>query len=252
MARGIVDAELKLLFDRNEEKVKRIQKMFDTPPIAAADIRDITSSGVQLVIEAASIEAVLEFSLPVLKSGKDMLILSVGAFSAAGFLKKIESVCRKADARVYLPSGAIGALDAVSAAKIGGLDQVLLTTTKNPRSFEGAPFITKQGVNLSSLTERSLLFSGNAADAIKAFPSNVNVAVALSLAGIGTKKTLVKVFADPGVDDNIHEIRAKGEFGELEFIAKNRPSSVNPKTSLLAAYSAATTLKKIAASVKIP
>src|SRR3990172_320916 len=111
VASGRLPIRLRLLLDRHEDKVKRIQDLFKEPPGAAHAIEDIISSNADLVVEAASIGAVQSFAKPLLSSGKDMMIMSVGAFSDTRFYKRVEELCMEKDVRVYLPSGAIGALD---------------------------------------------------------------------------------------------------------------------------------------------
>jgi aspartate dehydrogenase len=251
IAAGNLPLKLKLVLDRNPEKVERVQALFEIPPKAARNVKNIVSSDVDLVIEAASIEAVHGFAKPILSVGKDMMIMSVGAFSTPGFYKTTEDICNRNQAKVYLPSGAIGGLDAISSAAAGKLEFVSLTTIKNPRSLEGAPYVLEKDIRLSEISERMTIFSGTATDAIEGFPANVNVAAALGIVGVGAIRTRVNIVADPGVEKNIHEIRAKGDFGELRFRAENLPSEDNPKTSILAALSAISMLKKITSPIKI-
>jgi aspartate dehydrogenase len=251
IATGKNPLKLKLLLDRNPEKVERVMKMFHDHPSVADEIEDITSSNITLVIEAASIEAVHSFAIPIISTGKNMMIMSVGAFSTPGFYKKIESLCLESNSKVYLPSGGIGGLDAVSSASMADLKEVELTTIKNPRSLFGATYLLEHGIDLSKIKEKTVVFTGNASEAVKGFPSNINVALALSIAGVGAKKTRVKIIADPNVEQNIHEIRATGTFGNLLFRTENLPSPENPKTSFLAALSAISTLNRITNPIKI-
>lgn len=248
---GEIPLRLRYALDRNPEKVERVQALFDKPPAAAESIDEIAESDVKLVIEAASIEAVHSFAKPILSTGKDMMIMSVGAFATPGVYKTVEEICLRSGAHVYLPSGAIGGLDAVSAASVGRLELVEMRTIKNPRSLEGAPYIEDNKINLEGLKKAREIFSGTATEAITGFPANVNVAATLGLAGIGVLETRVKIIADPGVERNIHEIRAKGDFGELTFRTENLPAPDNPRTSLLAALSAVAMLKKITSPIKI-
>jgi aspartate dehydrogenase len=242
---------LKIVLDRHKEKVERVQEMFPESPDAASGIDDILSSNVDLVIEAASIGAVHAFAEPILSSGKDMLIMSVGAFSNPEFYNRIARVCKKTNTTVYIPTGAVGAIDAVFSASQGELEIVELTTIKSPRSLEGAPFIVETGIDMHNIKKRTEIFSGSAKEAIEGFPFNVNVAIMLSLAGIGSERTKVRIIADPKAKVNIHEVMARGDFGSLSFRTENLPSRENPKTSLLAALSAVATLKKITESIKI-
>ncbi len=251
IAEGDLDINLRFILDRHREKVERIQKILNNSPVAAGGIDDILSSDVDIVIEAASIGAVKDFAEDILLSGKDILILSVGAFSDKDFNERIEKICRRGDVRVFLPSGAIGALDIIASAKEGGLEEVELTTIKNPRSLEGAPYLDRGGIDLSKIRDRKEIFSGNAREAIEGFPANVNVAVSLALAGLGMNNTMVRIVADPGVDKNIHEIRASGDFGEFVFRTENLTSPDNPRTSHIAALSAISALKKISSPIKI-
>jgi len=251
VAKGELDLGLKLLFDRHREKIERVQGLFQEPPEAAQGIERIIASDVGLVIEAASVEAVQSFAEDILGSGKDMMVMSVGAFSKPGFYERIEEVCMKRGVRVYIPSGAIGGLDAIHSAAQGRLEEVEITTIKSPASLEGAPYVVEKGIELSGLEGPVEVFAGPAGEAIQGFPSNVNVAVALGLAGVGAWRTRVKVIADPGVKRNIHEIRARGDFGRLTFRVENLPSPDNPRTSLLAALSAVSTLKKLTQPVRL-
>ncbi len=251
IATGEVPMKLRFVLDRNPEKVERVCALFDKPPTAAESVDEITSSDVSLVIEAASISAVHSFAKPILGSGKDMMIMSVGAFATPGVYKAVEEICLRSRARVYLPSGAVGGLDAVSAASVGSIEYVELRTIKNPRSLEGAPYIQANKIDLTSLKEAAEIFSGTASEAIAGFPANVNVAATLGLAGIGVVETRVKIIADPEVERNIHEIRVKGDFGELKIRTENLPAPDNPRTSLLAALSAVAMLKKITRPIKV-
>lgn len=244
-ASGEAPVNIQFILDRHKEKVKRVQELFEVPPAALNSIKDIVKSDVELIIEAASIEAVHNFAPDILRSGKDMLILSVGAFSDTDFLEKIETICREKKVRVYIPSGGIGALDIISSAKVGELSRVELTTIKHPLSLMGAPYLKSNPIDISKLQDRTIVFKGNAKEAIKGFPANVNVAVTLALAGVGIDKTQVVIVADPSVKRNIHEVRAKGSFGEFILRTENIPSSENPKTSILAALSAISSLKKM-------
>ena len=123
-------------------------------------------------------------------------------------------------ARIYIPSGAIGAIDLVKAASIMNVDEILLITRKPPKAFKGSPGASN--IDLNNLEKPQVLFEGNAEDVVKLFPANVNIAATLSLASGGDVK--VRVVADPTIDLNIHEIIIKGDFGEAKIILRNTPS----------------------------
>jgi aspartate dehydrogenase len=158
---------------------------------------------------------------------------------------------KKNDCKIFVPSGAIAGIDGLKSAKSASIDRVEISTTKNPKGLDGAPFIMANNINIYSFQKKTMIFEGNAKEAVKAFPANVNVAASLSLAGIGSEKTRVKIFVDPNASRNIHEITVEGDFGAFTCRIENVPSPENPKTSFLAALSAIATLKKITEPLQI-
>lgn len=149
------------------------------------------------------------------------MLISIGAFADPSFTERLEQAAQESGNRIYLPSGAIGGLDVLKAAKLdGGLESVTLTTRKPAHSL-----------TTDLITAEQVLFEGPASDAIEQFPKNANVAIVLSLAGLGIEKTHVRIIADPDVTQNIHHITATGAFGVIELMIKNNPSPDNPKTS---------------------
>jgi aspartate dehydrogenase len=152
---------------------------------------------------------------------------------------------------VHLPSGAIGGLDVLRAARVDRLDEVTLVTSKPPRALAGAPFFESHPIDLGAITTREVIYEGPAAEAVRLFPANVNVAAALSLAGIGPEQTRMQVVADPALDRNVHEVVARGSFGELTLRLANVPSPSNPKTSFLACLSGLATLRRLADPIQI-
>jgi aspartate dehydrogenase len=153
--------------------------------------------------------------------------------------------------KIHVPSGAIVGLDAVKGAAQGRLERVVLTSRKPPLAYAGAPDVVARGIKLEDLREPLVLYEGPAREAVVRFPANVNVAAALSLAGLGADRTLVRVVADPGVERNVHEIELEGDFGRLLTRTENVPAPENPKTSYLACLSAVSTLRAISDPVRI-
>ncbi|KPJ61894.1 hypothetical protein AMK68_05565 [candidate division KD3-62 bacterium DG_56] len=201
-----------------------------------------------IVVEAASASALPEIARPALETGRTVLAMSVGALLSAPDLL---ALAERTSGRLLVPSGAIAGLDAVRAAAAGGLDSVTLTTRKPPAGLAGAPYLVEQGIDVAQITAPTIVFEGAASEAVKGFPANVNVAAALSLAGIGPERTMVRIVADPAATENSHEIEVIGEFGRLTAQTQNRPSPDNPKTSYLAALSAVAALRGAVAQVRI-
>ncbi|WP_134702458.1 aspartate dehydrogenase [Ammoniphilus sp. YIM 78166] len=197
------------------------------------DFEAFLHSDLDLIIEAATIQVVEDYARPILESGKDMLIISVGALADRTLHDDLRELCRMKGTKVYLPSGAIGGLDVLKAAMtIGQLESVSITTRKPPKAL-----------SQDTMDAESIIFEGSAREAIQLFPQNINVSIILSLAGLGPERTSVKIIADPKVDKNTHSIEAKGTFGKLTLNVENDPMPNNPKTSYLAALSVLSTLK---------
>ena len=216
--------------------------------LAAGSLKQLALKS-QLVIECASGQACRGIAETVLRSGRDIMIMSAGGVS--GCLPVLSRLAKKHNARVYIPSGAISGVDALKAAALGKIKKVTLTTYKNPLSFSGVKFIKERGIDLSGIKKDKVLFCGPAAHAVKYFPQNINVAAVLSMAGIGPYKTLVKIVASPAVKKNIHEVRVESVAADITARTENILHPDNPKTSYLAVLSAEAVLKQILEPVRI-
>lgn len=203
-----------------------------------------TYSSLDIIIECASKDAVREFGKKIIESKKDLIVLSVGAFSDKEYLVELQNLSSSNSTRILIPTGAIAGLDSIRSVR-KYLNSVTITTTKHPKSLAGAPFFESSRIRLDDINSETVLFEGNASTAIELFPANVNVAVAVALAGVGLEKTRVKIMTDPLISVNKHEIVAKGSFGEIHIVVQNIPSPTNPKTSYLASLSAIECLRSL-------
>ncbi len=246
------DAELGVVYDIDPKRARALVEQLDSKPRIAKDVAEICADkNVDLVVEAASQGAVKEYALDVLKAGKDLMVMSVGAFSDAELFEGVREAARKTGSKLYVPSGAILGIDGIKAAMRAGIDEVVLTTRKPPAALAKTDYVREQKLDLSELRVPRIVFEGTAKDAVKAFPSSVNVAATLSLVGIGLEKTKVRVVADPSVSRNVHVIRVRGKAGEFVTEAHNVPSPDNPRTSYLAALSALRALRNLTEAVVI-
>ena len=238
--------ELVAICDILPQKAKELADNLAGRP-AIIDITKLIENS-DLVIESVSKDVAKEVVKKCCEKLKDVLVMSTG-----GILEDMSllDLIRKKGIKIYLPSGAITGLDGLKGAKIGEIHSVTLTTKKPPQALAGAPFIIQNKINIEDIKEETLLFEGTALEAVTAFPANINVAATLSLAGVGPKRTKVRIFASPGLNVNIHEIEVIGEFGKFITRTENLPSPKNPKTSYLAVLSAMATLKQISDTVKI-
>jgi aspartate dehydrogenase len=224
---------------------------------AAAFLRDLPGSppylplpalieAADLIVEAATQAALIEAAPAILDAGRDLLVLSVG-----GLLEHPDWVGRAArhGGRIHAPSGAIGGLDVLKGAAVAGhLDQVAVETRKPPRGLAGAPGVA--GLDLDAIREATLVFEGSAREACRAFPANVNVVAAVSLAGLGPDRTRIRVYADPAVSRNRHVVVAEGGFGRLRVELENVPSD-NPRTGRLSYLSTIAYLRELDAPFRV-
>lgn len=244
---GKVSAKLTHVFDYSRSSSDLLVSKLKNKPEITENAGLLAASPLDLIIEAASQDAVRDNALSILQNRKDLMMMSVGALLDESIFDIIVEGCKDFNKHVYLPTGAIAGLDAIRAVK-DELDSLMLVTTKNPKSLRGAKFFDTSTVKLDEINKTTVLFEGTAQDAVKLFPANINVAALLSLAGLGSTKTKVQIIADPGTDKNTHEIVAQGKFGRLSIKVENVPSSTNPKTSRLATLSAIECLRKICGS----
>jgi aspartate dehydrogenase len=223
-------------------------KLSNNNPLIFTDFSEYIKSDnfkdVDIVVEAASQNALTSYLNSIISLKKDALVMSVGAFANPEFFSQIIKNVEKNDTNLYLPSGAIAGIDAIKSVR-SSISYVTITTTKNPNSLKDSPFFKKTNLTIDSIKKRTLIFEGSAIEAVQNFPANVNVAALLGLAGIGIEKTKVNVIADPSLRINKHEIKVIGKFGELIVRVKNVPSPTNPKTSYLAILSVIESLRSI-------
>ena len=233
--------------DINSAQILKLRK-----EIKSARFRTVSTSELikksDFIIETASVKAVQEVVPKVLAHGKDILTLSVGGILKISNLKQLLA---KSRGHVFIPSGGIAGIDAVLAAKAGRIKSVRITTKKPLKSLQNAPYFVKNSIRFKKITQPTLIFKGDALEAIQNFPENVNVAATLSLAGIGPRRTKVRIFTSPSYRYNMHEIEIEGGFGKIVTQVTNLPSQKNPKTSALAIGSAIAVLEKIFSRIKI-
>jgi aspartate dehydrogenase len=209
----------------------------------------LNGSRPDLLIECAGHRAIEEHIIPALESGIACMVVSVGALAEAGLADKLDLAARRGKTRVQLLSGAIGAIDALAAARIGGLDSVVYTGRKPPGAWKDTP--AQQQLDLDLLEQAAVIFEGTAREAASRYPKNANVAATLSLAGLGLDHTQVRLLADPAVTENVHHVVAAGAFGSFELTMRGKPLASNPKTSALTVYSVVRALNNRAHGLSI-
>lgn len=206
--------------------------------IGADAVTDAASlaARVRIAVDCAGHAGLAAHGAALLAAGCDVVTLSLGALADAELAARLRDAAAKGGGTLHLASGAIGALDALAAAAVGGLSHVRYIGIKPPQGWAGSP--AEDTLDLDALKEATPHFTGSARDAALTYPKNANVAAAVALAGIGFDATEVRLIADPAATQNTHRIEAEGAFGQFDFTISGNALPGNPKSSALAAMSA--------------
>ena len=201
-----------------------------------------------VVIDCAGHSALQQHGAEILHAGIPLITVSIGALADPALHKMLTGAARTGNTRLRLSTGAIGGLDAIASASVGTLERVTYIGRKPPKGWKGSR--AEEVVNLDDLHGQATThFEGSAREAALLYPKNANVAAAVALAGLGFDDTNVELIADPNVNANIHEIKAKGDFGEMHFTIAGNTLPDNTRTSALAAMSVVKMLSEEGASV---
>jgi len=220
--KGIVKCDELILYDYNIEKAEKLQKLLHVPVTVVESLDEMIELRPLIIVEAASQQAVRDYINKILAENIELIVMSVGA------LPDLHVKSHK----LHIPSGAIGGLDAISSAALAGIDEIILTTRKNPQALE------------MHNQEEKLVYEGTAEEAARLFPRGMNIAATLVLT-IQPQKVKVKVISDPKVNRNVHEIQIKWKLGDMLLKFANDPHPENPKTSALASWSAINLIKEL-------
>jgi aspartate dehydrogenase len=204
------------------------------------------STQVDIAADCAGHPALRQHGEAILSRGIDLVSVSSGALADADLQGRLAAAERAGGSHLHLVSGAIGALDALSAANVGRLTQVTYRGRKPPQGWRGSPAEAK--LDLDALAKPTVHFSGSARNAALEYPKNANVAASVALAGVGLDDTTVELIADPGAERNTHEIVAEGDFGRFEFCIEGKSLPDNPRSSAIAAMSVVREILRVAAS----
>jgi aspartate dehydrogenase len=235
-------AQLSIL--ASPRSANKAQQMLDQLGAALAASRTVhteiggfVADKLDAVAECASHIAVRDHGARVLESGSDLIAISIGALADDSLRARLGDAAKAGGARLVLPPGAIGGIDALAAARLSGLEAVVYTGRKPPKAWRGTP--AEQLLALETLQEPAVFFEGSARQAAQHYPFNANVAATLALAGLGLDATQVRLVADPGIACNVHEFAVRSACGDFTVRLNGRASPDNARTSLLTGYSVA-------------
>ena len=225
-----------------------LAKSFGVPFVVGLDA--LAAIRPEAVVEAASHDAVREYAEPLLASGISFVALSGGALCDDALRDRLERAAARHRALLYVPSGGIGGLDALKAVCLAGAEEVSIAVTKPPAAWKGIPYVEKLGFDLDRLAAATVLFEGSAREGVPHFPANVNIAAVLSMAGIGFDRTRLRVIADPALKFNTHFIVIRGRTGRVDIKFESVAMPDNPKTSMLACFSALAAIRELGRSTR--
>jgi aspartate dehydrogenase len=214
------------------------------PVVTLADLAGLAD----VVVECAPAAVFREIAEPAIRAGRIFMPVSVGQLLEHSDLSELAG---RTGARIIVPTGALLGLDAVRAAAEGEIRSIAMITRKPPRSLGGAPYLERRGIDLEGLDAPLKVFEGNARDGARGFPANVNVAAALSLAGIGPERTRLEIWADPHITRNIHRIVVEADGARFEMQIENVPTDENPRTGRITALSVIAALRRLTATLSV-
>lgn len=221
----------------------------DADPIVMTDPDRFFVRRFDAVVEGAGHQAVRDHGEHALRNGADLLVTSVGALADDALRERLIEAARRSGKRLILPSAGIGALDILSGAAIGGLDEVTIVVRKQPEAWLGTE--AESRVDLMKLTAPEMLYDGPVRDGARRYPQNVNISAATALAGIGLDRTRLQIIADPGIATHVVEIHARGAFGRFDFVEDVLPTEDNPKTGKIVAMAVIKAVRQLSGPLVI-
>jgi aspartate dehydrogenase len=244
--RGLPGLRLAAVSARDVARAERRIAGLETP-VPVATLAELAGLA-DVVVECAPAAVFREVAEPAIRAGRIFMPVSVGQLLEHADLIELAA---RAGARGVVPTGALLGLDAVRAAAEGEIRTVVMITRKPPAGLAGAPYLEQHGIDLAGLRAPLKVFEGNARDGARGFPANVNVAAALSLAGIGPERTRLEIWADPHVTRNTHRIVVEADSARFEMQIENVPTDENPRTGRITALSVIAALRRLTATLSV-
>ena len=243
--RGIPGCVLAAVSANDRDRAqKRLSHLNHTVPVVALEELEPSAD---IVVECAPAKLLPAIAEPFLRAGKAVIVLSCGALLAN---EQLVGLARRHGGQIVVPTGALLGLDAVAAAAEGEIRSVRMITRKPVRGLAGAPYLAEHNIDIEAITEPTRIFTGTAREAAAGFPANLNVAVALSLAGIGADRTTLEIWADPSLERNVHRIEVDADSAGFSMSIENVPSD-NPRTGRITALSVISYLRKLGAPLRV-
>lgn len=221
----------------------------EAPFALTVHVDEFLSHGLDLVVECAGHDAVIEHGETVLLGGADLMVTSIGALVDDDLRERLLTTAAGGGRRLILPAAGIGALDMLSAAAVGELEHVLITVRKDPSAWIGTP--AERQCDLAALAEPLTIYEGPVREGARLYPANVNISAAAALASVGPDRAQLRIVADPGIDTHVVEIEAAGEFGRMRFVEDVAVSDANRKTGRIVSMALVKALRQMTSTLVV-
>jgi len=197
------------VYSRTASKANHIVKkmqLHGKSCVASNTLEDLLALKPNYLVETASPAAMRELTIPTLKNGTSIITISIGALADTEFCNEAMETAKANGSRIYIASGATGGFDVLRTATLMG--------NASARFFnEKGVYALRRSVVYNPIleTEKRIVFSGTAREAIRMFPTGLNVAVAASLASVGPEKMQVAMQSTPGFVGDTQRVEIKND-----------------------------------------
>ena len=203
------DYELVGVYSRTAAKADHFAKVFQEsgrPCKACRSLDELLALKPDILVEAASPAGMKELTIPTLKNGTSIVTISIGAFADKELLETARKTALEYGSRVYIASGATGGFDVLRTATLMGNARANFFNEKGPNALRWSPVYDE-----ALQSEKRVVFSGTATEAIGVFPTGLNVSVAASLASVGPDEMQVKMQSTPGFVGDTQRVEIKND-----------------------------------------
>ncbi|MCV2402550.1 aspartate dehydrogenase [Marinomonas sp. C2222] len=240
---------LSAILCRDQEKHKKLHALKGEKftSLITNDIDEVLAAKPDLIVEAAGQESLAQYGPKILESGISILVSSIGLFTDDKIFYEFVSIAERHGAKILLSSGALPAIDWMSAAALSEVNSIAITQSKPVNSWIGTP--AEQFVELSKITEVTPFFTGTAREAANLFPKSSNITAMLALATVGLDHLNVELVADPHSSEMQTNIEFNSDVGSLKTSWLGVPSNLTPSTSADVPFAIIRAIKNLSSTV---
>ncbi|XP_072777671.1 aspartate dehydrogenase domain-containing protein [Taeniopygia guttata] len=203
------------------------------PDLRLADLRQLPSTGVALVVEVAHPCVVQEHGEDILGHA-DLMLGSPTALADGDTERRLRAAAARGGHTLYVPRGALwGCEDIARMDSAGTLQALTVTMTKAPGSFRAQGWLSPRLAAAVASGTRTVLYRGPLRPLCPLVPNNVNTMAAAAVAAprLGFDGVTACLVADPSVPD-CHivtvDVTAVPEGGRALTVSSTRRNPAEP------------------------